>query len=102
MVASSVHQVIFCFGNLSQDRLIYRMIHRNRLYYTLLIVLTLIVGLASRKVPDLFPPFLATYLGDTLWALLLGHGFLWSDCLCYTVGIGVGYGMEKGYTFWLK
>jgi hypothetical protein len=25
-----------------------------------------------------------------LAALLLGHGFLWSDLVCYAVGVGVG------------
>lgn len=27
--------------------------------------------------------------GTTLGALVLGHGFLWSDMVCYTVGVGV-------------
>ena len=27
--------------------------------------------------------------GTTLGALVLGHGFLWSDILCYTVGVGL-------------
>ena len=122
------------------------MLRRNRIVYALLIALTLMVGLASRRVPDLFPVFLARYLGDTLWALLvfwligfvwpniagtqalvgallfaygievsqlwhplwletlrnttlgalvLGHGFLWSDIVCYTVGIGAGYLAER-------
>jgi len=110
-----------------------------------MIVIALFVGLASRKFPHFFPAFLAEYLGDTLWALLifllmgflfarkpsfnlaigalifsyvieisqlyhdswidsirnttfgaliLGHGFLWSDILCYTVGIACGYLIE--------
>jgi hypothetical protein len=32
-----------------------------------------------------------TFLG----AMLLGHGFLWTDLICYTVGVCVGWGMEK-------
>jgi glycopeptide antibiotics resistance protein len=114
---------------------------RNRLVYSALIVLTLLSGLASRQFQDYLPTFLATYAGDTLWALLvflltgfllpkksiffnalvalifsfgieisqlyhaawidairqtrlggliLGFGFLWSDLLCYTAGIGIG------------
>jgi hypothetical protein len=114
---------------------------RNRKTYIVLIILTIIIGLASRKFPHLFPVFFATYLGDTLWALLvfwllgflfpkrstfwvttcalifsylieisqlyhaewidalrattfgalvLGHGFLWSDIFCYTIGIAIG------------
>lgn len=52
---------------------------RNRILYAGLIGLTLIIGLGSRKMPHLFPEFLATYLGDTLWALLIfwGIGFVW-------------------------
>ena len=30
-----------------------------------------------------------------LGGLILGFGFLWSDLLCYTAGIGFGYVMEK-------
>jgi hypothetical protein len=121
------------------------MITRGRKNSIVLIVLTLIIGLASRKYPQLFTTFLAEYLGDTLWALLvfwllgfvfirkpsiqlavvallfsylieisqlyhaswidsirnttlgslvLGHGFLWSDILCYTIGISAGYLFE--------
>jgi hypothetical protein len=39
--------------------------------YLFLILLTLTVGLVSRKFPQLFHPFLAEYLGDTMWALLV-------------------------------
>ncbi|MDF1549074.1 MAG: DUF2809 domain-containing protein [Bacteroidales bacterium] len=108
---------------------------RNRKVNFLLIVITTIIGLASRKYPVFFGYFLAEYLGDTLWALLiywifgwifkivlyalffsyfieisqlyhatwidgirstrlgallLGHGFLWTDIVCYTVGIFLG------------
>lgn len=27
--------------------------------------------------------------------LILGYGFLWSDLVCYTMGVGFGYMMEK-------
>jgi len=121
------------------------MICRNRYKHLILIILTLIIGLSSRKYPQFFLPFLAEYLGDTLWALLvfwllgfvfihktslklaiaalvfsycieisqlyhapwidsirnttlgalvLGHGFLWTDILCYTIGILSGYLIE--------
>jgi len=114
---------------------------RNRKTYLLLILITLLIGVSSRKFPDLFSDFLAEYLGDTLWAMLvfwslgflfrskstfslasyalafsylieisqlyhaswiddirattigaliLGHGFLWTDLLCYTSGIAFG------------
>ena len=28
--------------------------------------------------------------------LVLGEGFLWSDLLCYTVGVGIGIWIDKG------
>jgi hypothetical protein len=38
--------------------------------YLLLSIITIVIGLATRKLPHLFPPFIAEYGGDTLWALL--------------------------------
>lgn len=32
-----------------------------------------------------------TFIG----AMLLGHSFLWTDLICYTVGIGVGWVLNK-------
>jgi len=32
---------------------------------------------------------------NRLGGLILGFGFLWSDLVCYTIGIGFGYIMEK-------
>ena len=103
------------------------------------------LGLASRSPQMPWPSFIATYAGDTLWALLvflgfgflfprattrhvalaaaafsffielsqlyhapwldalrhhrlaalvLGQGFLWSDLVCYAVGIAIGTGAE--------
>lgn len=53
---------------------------KNRKHYLVLIILTLFVGLSSRKFPYLFPDFLVEYLGDVLWALLVFWllGFLFS------------------------
>jgi hypothetical protein len=44
----------------------------------LLIVATIVLGLASRKFRTYLPPLLAAYAGDTLWALVvyLGVGLL--------------------------
>lgn len=120
--------------------------HRNRYLYTLLIILTVILGLASRRFHNLLPHWVQLYLGDTLWALMvffliglifnktstkkiavmallfsfgieisqlyhaewidtiranrigglvLGYVFLWSDLVCYTVGIAFGYVQEQ-------
>lgn len=115
---------------------------KKRALYLLLIISTLIIGIASREVPKIFSAFFAEYLGDTLWAflvfwilrfifieksgfilasaslmfsysieisqlykavwlvelrqtipgsLILGHGFIWSDLVCYTVGVLFAY-----------
>jgi len=32
---------------------------------------------------------------NPLGGLILGFGFLWSDLVCYAIGIGFGYMMEK-------
>lgn len=41
------------------------------------------------------PAWLNAVRGTTLGSLVLGHGFLWSDLVCYTVGVGVGVGLER-------
>ena len=111
---------------------------RNRLLYLLIGCAVVPLGLASRRYAAFLPEFIATYAGDTLWAviaflifgilfprwstarvataalvlsyadeisqlyhapwldkvrgiwlggLILGFGFLWSDIVCYTVGV---------------
>lgn len=121
-------------------------VKRNRFYYFLFVVITLISGLASRLYSNILPQWINLYLGDALWALMvflmtgflfhsksirwvsiaalffsysieisqlyhapwidalranrlggliLGFGFLWSDLVCYTVGVGCGVIMEK-------
>ncbi|MDN5202887.1 DUF2809 domain-containing protein [Fulvivirgaceae bacterium BMA10] len=121
-------------------------VERNRFIYTLLIITTVFLGLASRKFAAVLPKFIADYSGDTLWALMvyfgfgwlfnksrifliailtlsfsyaieisqlysaswldsiratrlggliLGFGFLWSDLICYTVGVILGVLLEK-------
>lgn len=119
---------------------------RNRVFYILLIIFSILIGLGSRKFPEILPSFLSLYLGDTIWALMvffmlgfiwtrknslyngiltlvfsymiefsqlyhaawidnirnttlgslvLGSGFLWSDLLCYTIGIILGMWIES-------
>ena len=114
---------------------------KRRLTYFFLYLAIIPVGFATRKVPRFFPPVMAEYGGDTLWAtlfvflyraiwpkpalwkialgtylfavgieisqlyhapwidqirktflgrMLLGSGFLWSDLLCYLVGVILG------------
>lgn len=126
---------------------IYNMtVKRNRYYYLLFVVITMLSGLASRHYAGSLPQWVELYLGDALWALMvflmagflfqrkstrwtalaalafsycieisqlyhapwidgvranrlgglvLGYGFLWSDLVCYTVGVGFGVVMEK-------
>ena len=113
---------------------------RRRLVYASLLAATILLGLATRRFPELFPQVIATYGGDTLWAMMvvwlfaiarpnaktmtlagsaivfavliecsqlyhapwidalrattlgaltLGQGFLWSDLLCYAVGVAL-------------
>lgn len=120
---------------------------RNRYLYFALIVIVMIMGLMSRTV-DSVPPFLKTYLPDTLWGLMvffmiafifnksspikitiyslifsycieisqlyhgefidnirrttlgglvLGFGFLWSDLVCYSIGILIGCLIDRYY-----
>jgi hypothetical protein len=113
---------------------------RPRWRYVGLLVATILLGLATRRFPQAFPQIIATYGGDTLWAvmvvwlfaiarpqattmalavsaivvavliecsqlyhapwidtlrattpgaLVLGQGFLWSDLVCYAVGVSL-------------
>jgi hypothetical protein len=39
-------------------------------------------------------PWIDSIRGTTLGALVLGHGFLWSDLACYAVGVGLGVLVE--------
>jgi hypothetical protein len=118
---------------------------RSRVIYLIVAVVVIVLGISSRSYSDRLPVFLASYAGDTLWALtaflsigilfprwttlrvciaalvfailielsqlyhsswidqlrhtrlgglILGYGFLWSDILCYCVGIGLGCLLE--------
>lgn len=113
----------------------------------MLLCATVLLGLATRAMPSVFPAPVATYGGDVLWAsmvvwllallrpgmaamrlgvialtiaasvevsqlyqapwinavrgtrlgaLALGHGFLWSDILCYALGVALAVGADVG------
>ncbi len=51
---------------------------RNRIIYLIWIIVTMILGLSSRKFGPYLPAFVRDYAGDTLWALMVfwGIGFL--------------------------
>jgi len=38
-------------------------------------------------------PWIDTLRGNKAVALILGSGFLWSDLICYTIGVSVGTGV---------
>jgi hypothetical protein len=46
-------------------------IHRNRAGYAAAMVGVILLGLASRKFPWIFPKVLEQYPGDALWALMV-------------------------------
>ena len=50
---------------------------RNRPFLFIAIVATVALGLASRKIPVLFPPLLGKYPGDALWSLAVYWGIAW-------------------------
>lgn len=40
-------------------------------------------------------PWIDSIRNTTIGGLILGFGFLWSDLICYTVGIFIGVSLEK-------
>jgi Protein of unknown function (DUF2809) len=120
--------------------------NKRRVKYLVAAVVVVCLGLASRRYSNQLPQIIASYAGDTLWALtaflctailfpkwatirvclaamlfalviefsqlyhspwldhirhttvgalVLGQGFLWSDIICYAVGVGLGYVLDK-------
>lgn len=91
---------------------------RRRVKYASYLLAVILLGPASRAYAPPLPPFVRAYVGDALWALaaylmvessqlyhvpwidklrqirvaalVLGRGFLWSDLVCYSLGVGVG------------
>jgi len=50
---------------------------RSRLFLVIAIIVTVALGLVSRKVPELFPAPLGKYPGDALWSLVVYWGIAW-------------------------
>jgi hypothetical protein len=124
-----------------------QLISRRRWIYIGLVILTIILGLATRKNAHHLPRIIGEYAPDALWAamiywlvagvfqrlpvsrvvaislaicyldeisqlyhapwidairhttlggLVLGFGFLWSDIICYTVGVACAAGFDRG------
>nr|WP_255507933.1 DUF2809 domain-containing protein [Lysinibacillus sp. BW-2-10] len=57
--------------NVKNERTIFYL----RLIYLLAAVVTIVLGLASRKYSLLLPEFVAQYAGDLLWAMMIYFGF---------------------------
>lgn len=50
--------------------------YRNmRIMYLIAVIITIFLGLASRKLGYLFPVFIARNVGDALWAMMVYFGF---------------------------
>jgi hypothetical protein len=67
---------------------------RNRVLQAVMIIIVMILGLYSRKMASSIPDFLNTYLGDTLWALMIfiGVGFVFRKMQTKTVAlIGISF-----------
>lgn len=62
---------------------------RNRLLYFCLIIFAIILGLSSRKLSGLLPPFIAEYSGDTLWALMVFFifGFIFKNYSTFRIAL---------------
>jgi Protein of unknown function (DUF2809). len=63
---------------------------------TLWVVLAALAFSFSIEFSQLYhAPWIDAIRNTRLGGLVLGYGFLWSDLLCYTVGIGVGVMLER-------
>ena len=53
---------------------------RNRIIYAVLFILTILLGLVSRRINYLFPDYINMVLGDTIWAMMVfvGAGFVFN------------------------
>lgn len=62
---------------------------RNRLLYAVMIIIVISLGLCSRKMANVIPDFLNTYLGDALWALMVFiiFGFIFREMKTKIVAI---------------
>ena len=72
---------------------------RNRFIYFILMILTVALGLASRKYGAYLPEFVSKYVGDALWALMVyfGFGFLLNEKpikIVFIAAIVFSFGIE--------
>jgi len=81
---------------------------RNRFLYFIAGCVVVPLALASRQYASLLPDILKKNTGDALWSVMafsadhlgkiqpsmMGYGFMWSDLVCYTIGVIVAAGVE--------
>jgi hypothetical protein len=62
---------------------------RNRINYLIIVVITIVVGLLSRKLSAYLPHFVNIFLGDSLWAIMIfvGVGFLFNRLSTLKTGL---------------
>ena len=77
---------------------------RNRLLYSVMTVIVIILGLHSRKMANVIPAFLNTYLGDALWALMIfiAFGFIFREMktkIIALIGISFCYLIEMSQLY---
>ncbi len=83
---------------------------RNRLWLSASIAGVIVLGLASRKFPFLFPAFLGKYPGDALWALMVFFGWAFirprASTLCLALfALATSYAVEFAQLYqapWIK
>jgi hypothetical protein len=73
--------------------------NRNRALYLFLFVMTILAGLASRRLPQVFPAFAGKYPGNVLWALMvfIGLGAIFRAASSAKLGLwalGFCFGIE--------
>jgi len=72
---------------------------RKRWWYLLAVVVTIAVGLTSRRYPQMLPACLGKYPGDALWSLMVffGLGILFRKASSLQLGLGTlgfSFGIE--------
>ncbi len=74
--------------------------YKNRwIAYVFAIVITIILGLASRKFDHLLPPFVAENAGDMLWAMMVYFGFRF---LLIQKGVFIALGLSFLFSFGIE
>lgn len=63
----------------------------NRMDLLKLALICFALGVADEALQLCHAPWIEVIRGTRIGGLLLGYGFLWSDIICYAVGIAVAY-----------